>query len=69
MTAIEALEKLRDYIKEKKEFIYSEMGFANEHKFNMELQALRYKSDAYGDIDGEILMMLHKLYNKEDGDN
>ena len=70
MTAIEALEKLRDYISEKKEVVYSEMGFANEHKFQMEWQALKYKSDAYIDINGEILMMLHKLYNEEeDGNN
>jgi len=66
MTAIDALEKLRDYIREKREEVYSEMGFASEHKFQMELQALRYKTEVYGDIDGEILMMLHKLYNKEE---
>jgi len=71
MTAIEALEKLRDYIIEKRDEVYSEMGFATEHKFQMELQALRYKTDIISDIDGEILMMLHKLYNEEeeDGDN
>lgn len=47
MTAIEALEKISDYINKKRDFVYSEMGFANEHKFQMEWQALKYKSDAY----------------------
>ena len=68
MTAIEALQKISDYIKEKREFVYTEMGFANEHKFQMEWQALKYKSDAYSDINGEILMLIHKLTQEEDGD-
>jgi hypothetical protein len=45
------------------------MGFANEHKFQMEWQALKYKSDAYSDINGEILMLIHKLTQEEDEDN
>lgn len=69
MTAIEALEKISDYIKEKREFVYSEMGFANEHKFQMEWQALKYKADVYNDINSEILILIHKLNQEEDGDN
>ena len=44
------------------------MGFANEHKFQMELQALKYKSDAYNDINGEILMLIDKLNQEKDGE-
>ena len=33
MTAIEALEKISDYINKKRDLVYSEMGFANEHNF------------------------------------
>ena len=69
MTAIEALEKISDYINKERDFVYSEMGFANEHNFQMESQALKYKSDAYTDINGEILMLIHKLNQEEDGDN
>lgn len=65
MTAIEALEKISDYINKKRESVYSEMGFANEHKFQLEWQALQYKVDVYNDINGEILMLIHKL-NQED---
>ena len=65
MTAIEALEKISDYIKEKREGVYSEMGFASEHKFHLEWQALQYKAEVYNDINGEILMLIHKL-NQED---
>lgn len=61
MTAIKALQKISDYINEKRDLVYSEMGFASEHKFQMEWQALKYKADAYGDINGEILMLIHKL--------
>lgn len=68
MTAIEVLQKISDYIKEKRDFVYSEMGFANEHKFQLEWQALKYKSDAYSDINGEILMLIHKLSQEEDGE-
>jgi len=66
MTAIEALEELEEYIKNKRDAVYSEMGYANEHKFKMEWQALQYKSEVYNDINGKILVMLHKLYNKEE---
>lgn len=69
MTAIEALQKISEYIKEKREFVYTEMGFANEHKFQLEWQALKYKTDVYNDINGEILMLIHKLSQEEDGDN
>ena len=68
MTAIEALEKISDYINKKGDLVYSEMGFANEHNFQMELQALKYKLDAYNDINGEIQMLIHKLNQEEDGD-
>ena len=69
MTAIEALEKISDYINKKRESVYSEMGFANKHKFQLEWQALQYKADVYNDINGEILMLIHKLNQEEDGDN
>ena len=68
MTAIEALEKISDYINKKGDFVYSEMGFANEHKFQMEWQALKYKLDAYNDINGEIQMLIHKLNQEKDGE-
>ena len=68
MTAIEALNKISDYINKKRDFVYSEMGFANEHNFQMESQALKYKSDAYTDINGEILMLIHKLNQEKDKD-
>jgi hypothetical protein len=66
MTAIEALEKISDYIKEKRESVYSEMGFASEYKFHLEWQALQYKAEVYNDINGEILMLIHKLNQEED---
>lgn len=68
MIAIEALEKISDYINKKRDLVYSEMGFANEHKFQMELQALKYKLDVYNDINGEILMLIHKLNQEKDKD-
>ena len=68
MTAIEALEKISDYINKKGDLVYSEMGFANEHNFQMELQALKYKLDAYNDINGEIQMLIHKLNQEKDKD-
>lgn len=68
MTAIEALEKISDYINKKRDLVYSEMGFTNEHKFQMELQALKYKLDAYNDINGEIQMLIHKLNQEKDKD-
>ena len=68
MTAIEVLEKISDYINKKGDLVYSEMGFANEHKFQMELQALKYKLDAYNDINGEIQMLIHKLNQEKDKD-
>lgn len=68
MIAIEALEKISDYINKKRDLVYSEMGFANEHKFQMELQALKYKLDAYNDINGEIQMLIHKLNQEKDKD-
>ena len=69
MTAIEALQKISEYINKKRDSVWTEMGFANEHKFKMEWQALQYKADAYGDINGEILMLIHKLSQEEDEDN
>ena len=69
MTAIEALQKISEYINKKRESVWTEMEFANEHKFKMEWQALQYKADAYGDINGEVLMLIHKLSQEEDGDN
>jgi hypothetical protein len=30
---------------------------------------LTYKTDAYNDINGEILMLMHKLSQEKDGDN
>lgn len=69
MTAIEALEKISDYINKKRDFVYSEMRFTYEHNFQMESQALKYKSDVYNDINGEIQTLIHKLNQEEDGDN
>ena len=69
MTAIEALQKISKYIDEKRDSVWTEMGFANEHKFKMEWQALQYKAEAYSDINGEILILIHKLAQEEDGDN
>ena len=34
----------------------------------MESQALKYKSDVYNDINGEIQMLIHKLNQEEDGE-
>ena len=66
MTAIEALEKISEYINEKREEVYNEIGYANQHKFRMESQALQYKVDVYNDINGEILMLIHELNNAEE---
>ena len=68
MTAIEALEKISDYINKKRDFVYSEMRFTYENNFQMESQALKYKSDAYNDINGEILMLIDKLNQEKDGE-
>ena len=68
MTAIEALQKISDYINKQRMGVYNDIGYANKHNFKMESMALTYKSDAYNDINGEILMLIHKL-NQEDEDN
>ena len=36
MTAIEALQKISEYINKQRDSVWTEMGFANEHKFKME---------------------------------
>ena len=41
------IEKAIDEIKEKEMDCYREIGFLNEHKFEMEIQAMRYKIDGY----------------------
>ena len=63
MTAIEALQKISDYINKQSMDVYNDIGYANKHNFKMESMALTYKSDAYNDINGEILMLIHKLKN------
>jgi len=69
INTIRQLEELRTYVQDKLEQTYSKMGFAKQHNFQMEAQALQYKIDAYSDINGEILMLIHKLNQEEDGDN
>ena len=64
MTAKKALQKISDIIKEKRESIYREMAFANEHNFRIEAQCLNYKAEAYSDINCEILMLLNRLENE-----
>ena len=64
INTIRQLEELLTYIKDKLEQTYSEMGFARQHNFQMEAQALQYKIDAYTDIKGEILIHLHQLYQE-----
>ena len=61
MTAKEALQKISDSINEKRNEVYKEIAFANSHNFQLEATALRYKTDAYSDINAEILMLLHSL--------
>lgn len=68
MTAIEALKQISEYINSKRFDVYKEIGYANKHNFKMESQALSYKTDVYNDINGEILMLIHKL-NQENEDN
>lgn len=68
MTAIEALKQISEYINAKRSDVYKEIGYANKHNFKMESQALSYKTDVYNDINGEILMLIHKL-NQENEDN
>lgn len=69
INTIRQLEELRTYVQDKLEQTYSKMGFAKQYNFQMEAQALQYKIDAYSDINGEILMLIHKLNQEEDGDN
>ena len=69
MTAIEALQTISDYINKQRMDVYNDIGYANKHNFKMESMALTYKSDAYSDINGEILMLIHKLSQEEDEDN
>lgn len=66
MTAIEALQKISDYIDKQRMDVYNDISYANKHNFKMESMALTYKSDAYNDINGEILMLIHKLNQEED---
>ena len=65
MTAIEALEQISQYINDKREEVYRELGFANQHNFRMEAQALQYKTEVYNDINGEILILIHRLNNED----
>lgn len=68
MTAIEALKKISKYINDKRSDVYNEIGYANKHNFKLESQALSYKTEVYNDINGEILMLIHKL-NQENQEN
>jgi len=61
MTAKKALEQISGIISEKRNELYKEVAFANEHNFELEAIALRYKIEAYSDIQGEVLMMLHNI--------
>ena len=65
INTIRQLEELRTYVQDKLEQTYSKMGFAKQHNFQMEVQALQYKIDAYTDIKGEILIRLHQLYQEK----
>ena len=66
MTAIEALQKISDFIDEKRSEVYKEMAFANEHNFHMESQALNYKASAYSNVNCEVLMLMHRLSQEEE---
>ena len=61
MDTKEILQKLNDSINEKREKVYKEMSFANNHNFQLEAIALRYKIEAYSDINSEVLVLLHNL--------
>ena len=61
---IKVLEQLRDKVRNKLNSCSDEMTFCREHNFMMEFKALGYKKEAYDDILGELLCMLHNLYLK-----
>lgn len=60
---MKVIEDALDEIKNKEMDIYREIGFLNSHKFKMEVEAMRYKAEAYADCWLIVSSALDKLKN------